>query len=160
MALSGPGPTCSIPPESLGEATTKLKWLVVPHVVTPSLVTEAELDLIERVFDNVWYRGPASCGGVCTNVGCRRVPRGNSQAGGRACGRPEGRRSHQGGPEGHSHRRLGGPRHSRWHFRAGGPTPHAGRPAKSPDRPGRRDVTRSPWPIQSHGTCDPTTDAR
>ena len=29
--------------------------------------------MIERVFDNVWYRGPASCGGVCTNVGRRRV---------------------------------------------------------------------------------------
>ena len=31
--------------------------------------------MIERVFDNVWYREPASCGGVCTNVGRRRVPR-------------------------------------------------------------------------------------
>jgi len=29
--------------------------------------------MIERVFDNVWYGEPASCGGVCTNVGRRRV---------------------------------------------------------------------------------------
>jgi hypothetical protein len=30
--------------------------------------------MLERVFDNVWYGEPEPCGGVCTNVGRRRVP--------------------------------------------------------------------------------------